>query len=172
MADALTVSLSCSLDWLFNEALDLSTVSDSHRFKWAKDWTDGTGTGNANLIWHYQGSIAAGSHAHDLIALPQTFYGTGATFNFDRIKALIIVNTSTTAGDDIYLDQTNTGDDWDTNAPWSSGTQLDIPADSFVFFADQYGSGWNPSSANSVINIDYDGAGTIIYKLIVIGLTA
>src|SRR5688572_4302932 len=99
MADTLAVDIKASLVWLFQDAIDLTVVSDSSKLEYAESLADGTAADQADKLWHDQRTVAAGANDDlDLTALVNTIFGSTVTINLVKVKALLIVNLSATAG--------------------------------------------------------------------------
>ncbi len=104
MADTLSTDVKASLAWLFQDQLDLSTVADTARLEYSRSLADGTGADQADKVWHDQRTVAASSNDDlDLTNLTSTIFGSTVTINFVKIKAILLINTSTTSGDELRL---------------------------------------------------------------------
>lgn len=88
-----TSTLSATLRWAQQDADDLSTTTDSQQLNHIATKTFGTGSGNANLIWH--DTLSAGATLTPA-SMPRTVFGVGGTFNFTTIKTVRIKNAQTT----------------------------------------------------------------------------
>lgn len=166
MADTLTLTVKTALDWLFNESLDLSTMSDSYKREYNVTWTEGTGTsGTASKLWHDQRQVAgSGSETLDLSALASTWYGKSVSYNFSYVTLIAIVNLNTTSADDLYIDPTI------SDAfiyPWSNATKVEIPADSFLIVTNHTDRWTVGTDVN--LKLANDSANAVDYKILIAG---
>src|SRR5690554_2219486 len=88
-ASTITIKLKGTLEG----STDLSSLVDTIERDYSKNFSNGTGAGQANIWWHDQRTIAAsGSENLDLAgSLTDVF---GATKTFTRIKAILIAASS------------------------------------------------------------------------------
>jgi len=172
MASELTATLEALFDWNFTEGLTLSTVMDSGKISYSKTLENGTGDNQADLIWHTEATIAAsGTDTYDLTALTTTLYGTALTITFVAVKAIMIVNKSTTAADDILIDATVVNA---FTAPFNAdaSTKIEIPADSTLVLSNAM-PGWTVTAGTGdILEIANDVANAITYDLIILGTSA
>jgi len=129
-------------------------------------WTDGSGANQANKQWSKTATLTATSATFDLSSLTGTF----GTVTFTKIKALILINTSTTDG--AMLTVGNAASNvW--SAPFGGSTQTVKvgPGSCLILSAmtAQSSGPWTVDSSNKNLKIDA-GAATITYKLILIGV--
>jgi len=97
MATSLTAKATLKLSSTYTNPLDLSTPVDSFLADWSKSFTNGTGTDQANLVWHDTRTLAGTSEDLDLNAsLTSTLVPGAVTVKFTNIKILAIRNNSTT----------------------------------------------------------------------------
>jgi hypothetical protein len=91
MADTLTAQIKASLNWLFQESLDLATVNDDARLEYDKSFADGTAADQADKIWHDSRTLASGaSDDLDLNALTNTIFGSTVTINMAKVKDTLL----------------------------------------------------------------------------------
>ena len=86
-----TSTLAVSLRWAQSEVGDLSTTTDSQQLTHSVSKTLGTGTGNANLVWHDTLSEDA---SIDPASLPRSVFGVGGEYNFSSLKTVRIKNAA------------------------------------------------------------------------------
>lgn len=171
MADTLAVNLKASVDWLFKESLDLSYVSDASSLVYAAAMADGTAVDTADKIWHDQlASIAAAATASlDLTALTNSMFGNTVTINFAKVKAILIVNLSTTTGEKLQIDTTVANGF--TSITGGATGKIEIGPDSACLIANKK-DGWATSGANKVLAIKNVGATAQTPKIVVVGTSA
>lgn len=129
-------------------------------------WTDGSGASQANKQWSKTATLTATSATFDLSGLTGTF----GTVTFTKIKALVLINTSTTDG--AMLTVGNAASNvW--AAPFGGSTQTVKvgPGSCLILSAmtAQSTGAWTVDSSNKNLKIDA-GSATITYKLILIGV--
>jgi hypothetical protein len=104
MADVLTLNATAKVSWTFQDALDLTTVSDNSNLNLSTDYTDGTSAGKADKIWSDKRTLAAaGNDDLDLTALTDTIFGATRTVTLVKLKGVFIYNPTSTAGDFLWL---------------------------------------------------------------------
>lgn len=171
MADTLTVNLKALFDWTLNEAEDLSTISDSSQIKYEKVFEDGISDNQVNHIWHFQHALAgSGTKTHDLTALDtQTVFGGSHVASFQKVKIIVIQNTNTTAGDDLYLDA-GASNAFITMFNGSTTAKVEIPSDSISVFSNRM-TGWAVTGGTGdIISITNDSANEVTYNIVVAGI--
>ena len=129
---------------------------------------DGRGEDQGNLLYFTSGSIAAsGSQAFDLIGSLTTAYGD--TVEFDRIKGLFVINTSTTNGSQINVVDTHgiysvAAGDGIKLIPGSNGN-------AFVYLFTPDATAWDctAGSADTITLNNVDSTNAATYQIAVIG---
>jgi hypothetical protein len=171
MADTLTAQIKASLHWLFQESLDLATVADDAKLEYDKSLADGVADDQADKVWHDSRTLnAAANDDLDLTALVHTIFGSTVTISFAKIKAILIVNTSTTAGDDLTVGGA-ASQEW---TAWvaAAGDKVRVPADSCLLISNRK-TGWTVTNgASDTLRITSAGANPITYKIAVLGTSA
>lgn len=171
MTEALSAEISASLLWLFQDTLGLTTIADSSRLEFDAQLSDGSGAGQANLVWHDLRTVAAGANDDLLLsALPQSIFGNTVNLDFAAVKGILIVNASTTTGDELLVGAAPTHA-W--SAPLGSATdKVRVPANSCLLLVNQ-NDGWTvtPGSADTlrIANLTGDD---IPYKIVIVGVHA
>ncbi len=172
MSDTLSLDIQASIQWLFEETLDLSTVSDHSKVDFLRSVSDGTADGQADKIWHDIRTVASGANDDlDLTSLSQTIHSSVITINLAKVKALFIVNTATAAGERLYLDSSVAGallGPFNGNAT----SRIEVPADSPLLLTNLI-AGWAVANGTSdVLRVTNDGTGNIDYKIVIVGTSA
>lgn len=170
MADALSAEIKASLTWLFQETLDLATVSDSSKLEYHQSLADGTGNNQADKIWHDTRTLSPGANDDlDLTALANTIFGSTVTINLVKVKAILIVNTAAAAGEDLVIGNGPTP----FLGPFGAGAHtLRCEADSCLLLANRV-DGWTVTNVTAdILRINNAGTGEITYKIAVVGTSA
>jgi hypothetical protein len=171
VADTLTVDLKASLHWLYQEGLDLSTVSDAARFEYAKTLVDGTSTDQADRLWHDQRTLSTGASENlDLTALASSLFGNSLTFSFVRVKALLIVNLATAANEDLAVGGAGSGANaWSAPFKGSADAKIAVPADSALLWVNKKNGWLVVDSSSDTLKIANDGSGSVSYRIAIVG---
>ncbi|MHC4179508.1 MAG: hypothetical protein ACYSWU_18505, partial [Planctomycetota bacterium] len=84
-----------SVGWNWNQG-----AVDNDRLDYAQRLLDGNGDNQAEAVWHAENQtlLDAGSTTLDLTGLTRTILGDTHTVTFLTVKALLVVNQSTTGG--------------------------------------------------------------------------
>ena len=171
MSDTLSVDAKASLEWLLQDVDDLTTISDTSKLAFKHSFTDGTAADEADVLWHDERTLSAAANDDlDLTALARTIFGGALTVTLSKVKALLIVNTHATAGEDLTLGAAA------TNAwvgPFGAATHtLDVSAESSVLLINRK-TGWTVSDGSSdVLRITNSGTGDITYRIAIIGTSS
>ncbi len=171
MAATLSTEVKASLAWLMQDAQGLTTVADASRLEYAAPLDNGAAADQADALWHDLRTLAASAN-DDLVlsALAQTLFESAVTVGFAAIKALLIVNTATTAGEELIVGAA-ASDPW--GAPFgATAHQVRVPAGACLLLVNTK-SGWTVSGGSAdVLRIANAGAGSIDYKIALVGVRA
>ena len=167
MATTLTTSLAFALATRFVTDNDLSDPADALSMDWSDTLANGTGTDQADLIFHDRRTLVATSEDFDLAATLLDVYGSAITFV--DVKGLFINNRNTTAGHTLSIG----GAAGTQFVSWVGAANDEVnigPNGLFVLWSpiDGYAVG---AGASDLLKIDA-GANTIIYDIVVIGTSA
>ena len=90
--------LKASLGWLNIQPLPLTNVTDSSSLAYDQSLSTGTGAGEADQIWGYSHYTLGASVTLNLVlsALDETVFGSNVQLNMKKIKAILLLNLSTT----------------------------------------------------------------------------
>ena len=172
MSDSVSLDIRAALNWLFQDTLDLATVSDSARVEYSQSLVDGTAADQADKIWHDQRTVAAGaSDDLDLTALVQAIFGGSLSLALAKVKALFIVNTSTTSGQDLKVGGSGANA---FAAPFDADddAKVLVPADSMLLLVNKK-SGWPVTNGSAdTLRINNPGAAAVTYKIVIVGTSA
>ena len=171
MPPVLSLDLRASLTWLLQDALDLSTITDVSKLEYAASLTSGIGSGQADRIWHDERTLAA-SAVDELVlsALESSVFGNDVEVALAKVKALLIVVTTTTAGTELTLGDA-AADAW--VGPFNSaGDRLKLGPDAALFLVDKQ-SGWSVGAGTSdVLKIANTGSVEATYRIVIVGTSA
>lgn len=169
MADTLSSEIKVSCGWILREALDLSTVVDSARLEYSRALADGSGADLASIVWHDQRSLAAsGNDDLDLAGgLSNTIFGTAVVASFTKIKAILIVNMSTSSGNSLRVG--GASNPFTPPFAGSSTAQVEIGADSALLLSSKK-DGWNVTAGSGdILRVSNPSLVTIVYKIAILG---
>jgi hypothetical protein len=141
---------------------------DNDRLDYAERLLDGNGDNQAEAVWHAENQtlLDATSTTFDLTSLTRTILGDTHTVTFLTVKALLIVNQSTSGGE--LLVGGATSDEW--SEPFGAdGDQVTVPLDSPFLLANRQ-AGWNVDDANKNLKLAATG-GDVSYSIAVVGTT-
>jgi hypothetical protein len=173
MADTLSVDLKASLTWLFSEGLDLSTVNDNAKLEYSQSTADGTGADQADKLWHDQRTVNAASNDDlDLTALVNSIFGTNVSISFAKVKAVLIVNASTTAGQLLRVGGAGAGQAFATPFNGSATAVVEVGADSCLMLVNKK-DGWTVTpTTGDILRVANAGGSAVTYKIAIIGTSA
>ena len=168
MADTLSVDIKASLEWLFQDVDSLTTISDTSKLIFKHSFSDGTAADQADLLWYDERTVATAANDDlDLTALTRSVFGSVLTVTFAKVKSLLIVNTATTAGEDLTIGAA-ASNAWAGPLGGSSHT-LRVPADSPVLMVNRK-TGWSVvDSSSDILRIANSGTADITYRIAIVG---
>ena len=171
MAESLSVDVKTSLAWLFQDVLELSTVTDVARLEYAAVLGGAPANEPVDLLWHDERAIAAGAD-DDLVLsdLAKTLFGQAVAFSFARVRALLIVNLATVAGHDLWIGGAS-AEAW--AAPFGTAAdRLLLPSDSCLSWVAKR-AGWEVEDGTSdTLRIANPGAAAVTYRIALVGESA
>jgi len=169
MSAALTVEAKVNLAWLWEEPLDLSTLVDSSQLEVKTALAAGDGPGEVDQLWHDTRTIVGESNDDlDLTALVQTIHGQAVSLGFSTIKAILIHNTSTVAGETLCVDSSVTNGLLTPFAN-SASSKLEIPPGSPLLLVNKL-EGWAVTpGTGDVLRITNLSEEEIAYQIVLVG---
>lgn len=172
MSDTLAVDVKASLAWLLSESLPLSTVIDHAALEYEQSLADGTAADQADVLWHDERSLAGSANDDlDLTDLAIAVFGGSLAVSFAKVKAILLVNTSTTSGDLLRVGGAGATA---FSAPFAGDDDavVEVGADSPLLLVNKK-DGWSvtPSTAH-VLRISNPGANAITYRMVIVGTSA
>ncbi|HEY2883106.1 MAG TPA: hypothetical protein VGJ15_11745, partial [Pirellulales bacterium] len=140
MSETLTSEIKASIGWLFQDQLDTGMVSDSSQLTFHQPLATGTGSSQADRIWHVARTLAAGAH-DDLVlsGLEWDLFDNSLAIELATVKAVLLINTATSDGENLAVGAAATH-------PWpgpfaATGNQLIVSADACLLLVNQQ-LGW------------------------------
>ena len=171
MSDELSLDIRGTLSWLRQESLPLSTVADAARLEYAVNLPDGDGEGEADALWHGEITLAAAAQQNlDLTNLAMTMFGDTISVALSAVKAILIVNTATDAGDELLIGGAGSGGDaW--AGPWNDDQDAKqvVPAGSTALWVNRL-AGWPVGGSTNTLRIKNNGAGSITARIVIAGV--
>ena len=152
-----------SIGWNWNDG-----AVDNDRLDYAEQLLDGNGENQAEAVWHSESqTLPSGeSTTLDLSALSRTVLGDVNTVTFLSVKALLVVNQSTSGGE--LLLGGAAADEW--SEPFGAdGDQVTVPLDSPLLLSNRQ-AGWDVDDANKNLKLAAAG-GEVTYSIAIVGTT-
>ncbi len=171
MTDTLAVDIKAQLSWLHEDVLALSTLTDAAKLSYSQGLSDGVDQDEADTLWHDQRTLAsAASEDLDLLALDSAAFGSAVAFGFAKVKALMLINLATVAGEDLLVGGAGAGGDaWSAPLDGDPDAKIVVPADSALLLVNRK-NGWDVASGVSqMLRVANAGAGSIDYKIAIVG---
>jgi len=141
---------------------------DNERLEYARQLLEGQGNGQAQAVWHLEEQSLAdgGSLTLDLTALQRTVLGSPHSLALSTVKAMMVVNSATTAGE-LLLGGAAADAWW---APFGSPADLlRVPPDSALLLVNRE-SGWPVDASNKNLKLTASGA-EVSYSIVLVGTT-
>ncbi len=166
MSTKLISAIHAELGWTWRDTVAQTTIVNSNRLRSLKDMADGTGADQADIVWHVeqQTLVVATSTTLDLENLAQSVFGNTISLSLAAVKAILIDNTSTTAG--YLLIGGAAADEW--YAPFAAaGDKVKVMAGGQLLLANP-GAGWSVAAGSTDLKIEAFTA-TVTYDIAVLG---
>jgi hypothetical protein len=161
LTDVLVGRVQTSLTWTRTDTQEVGTVTNRKTQAGTYNLTDGDGPGQADLVFADQRTIAAGQvETFDLLNLSQQALDVAVPFVFRQLRAIRIVNESTTAGRRLLVGV-------DPGRPTTVYAAEIGPGSEWI--AVNQTDAWRVTTANSVIRIANPNAASVTYSLYLIG---
>lgn len=161
LTDALTGQIRTSLSWSRADTQEVGSVTNRRTVNGTYTITDGDGPGEADLVFADARSIPANSiESFDLLNLTQQALGVTVPFTFRQLRAIRVVNTTTTAGRRLLVGV-------DPGRP-TVVYAVEVGPGSEWFSVNQTDS-WEVTEANSVIRIANPNGAAVTYELYLFG---
>ncbi len=139
----------------------------------ANKFTNGTGAGQADLVYAQPMSLAATTQTIDLTNLTDVINGSIIVNNFARVRLIAVVVDDTTAGHKLLVSR-GASNGW-TILPASTSAQAVEPNNGIFLLTDMQstgsGVGYVVGSSSKTILLD-SGANTVTFSLMIVGCSA
>lgn len=161
LTDALTGQIRTSLSWTRLDTQEVGSITNRRSVNGTYTITDGDGPGEADLVFADSRTIPANSiEDFDLLNLTQQALGVTVPFTFRQLRAIRVVNTTTTAGRRLLVGV-------DPGRP-TVVYAAEVGPGSEWFSVNQTDS-WEVTEANSVIRIANPNGDAVNYELYLFG---
>lgn len=173
MANTLSTTIDCSLRWaLASDTPTLSpNITDASRVDFSKSIANGTAVNLADLVWYDSRTLTAAANDDlDLTALTRTIFGTTVSVNMAKVKAIIVVVTTTTTAYRLRFDS-SVANGFTGHTGASATSKIEVGADSAYLGMNKV-DGWAVSGTTKILRINNPSAGTVAYKIAIIGTSA
>lgn len=161
LTDALTGTLRTSMQWSRLDTQEVGSITNRKSAANTYTITDGDGPGQADLVFADSRTIPANTvESFDLLNLTQQALGVTVPFTFRQLRAIRVVNTTTTAGRRLLVGV-------DPGRP-TVVYAAEVGPGSEWFSVNQTDS-WEVTEANSVIRIANPNAAAVTYELYLFG---
>lgn len=167
MTTTLRSTIGAQLGWTWRDKIGTSLVSDSSRLQFSRDLADGSDAYQADAIWHAEDQVlAAGQSAtFELDMLQQSLFGDVITIPLVTVKAILIVNKSSAAGNCLLVGGAG-GDEW--HGPFGApGDTVRVMPDSPLVLASTR-DGWAVNPSNRRLKIAAVG-GAATFDVAILG---
>ena len=165
MTDALNALVRLAITGVYTKDMDLADPKDTLSKTIEQAFTYGTGSGQANILFHDQRQLAdAASEDLDLYGSLANAFGT--TLNFAKVKALIIKNLSSTQTLSVGGAAATQFSNWVANV----NDIVVLPPGSFLCLVNP--AGYAVTSILDLLKIANSAGAVCDYEIIIIGNTA
>lgn len=161
LTDALTGTLRTSMQWARLDTQEVGSITNRKTATSTYTLADGDGPGQADLIFADARTIPANTiESFDLLNLTQQALGVTVPFTFRQLRAIRVVNASTTAGRRLLVGV-------DPGRP-TAVYAAEVGPGSEWFSVNQTDS-WEVTEANSVVRIANPNGASVNYELYLFG---
>ena len=167
MTTTLRSTIAAQLGWTWHDQLGTCLITDSNRLDFSRDLADGSGSHQADAVWHAQDQTLEAGHSTtlDLDMLQQSLFGDLITIPLATVKAILVVNKNTTESGYLLVGGAD-ADEWD--APFgAAGDTVKVMPGSPLLLANA-GDGWPVEAGESALKIAAVGAG-VTFDVAVLG---
>lgn len=152
---------------LANTLSDNSLVRDGLSVNDKKSYSNGAGSTQAQLIFHTQRTLAtATAETLDLTTLTGALGATFGTYAFTKVRAIIVILTTTNAG---YRLELGAADADQFVGPLKTTDDIVVVGAGSRFMAESAIDGWTVDATHKALKINNPSGGSCTYRLIVIG---
>ena len=147
----------------------VSTPTVSPQISQTITFTNGTGSNQGNLLYYNQRTVTGAAETIDLTTLTDVY---GTTLSWAKVKAIILINTATTAGYILTVGAA-ASNAWVGGSTANAGPLVDttdkvvIGSGGVMYFSSPV-DGFSVSGTSKNLKVD-PGANTITYTLAILG---
>ena len=168
----LASEIKASINWLFQEPLALTTVGDASQLSYDDQLSNGSAADQADTIWSDQRTVAASGHDDlDLTNLTHTLFGSTLTIDLASVKAILLINTSTTSNDRLRLGFGPVANACTAPFGGSATSKVEIGADSALLLSSKK-DGWTVDSTHKILRVVNPSADSITYSIVILGTSS
>jgi hypothetical protein len=167
---ALSTKLSAAISATLTGAGDLGTPTVALPLSFARDWTTGTASGQADLAWGDTNTLAASANTD--IDLAGSLTGPlGGTVTFARVKAIIVVADAANTNSVVLGNAASNG----FTGPFGAATHtVAVPPGGMLMLVAPGTTAWPvTASTGDLLRVANSGAGSsVTYQILIIGASA
>jgi hypothetical protein len=166
MAETFAASLTVKGGWTWKAAT--GWPQDVDNIEYSKSWADGYSTNQGEAKWTTEDAtlLNGNSTTLDLTNMTRTFFGDTLAVTFLTIRAILVINKSTTGGQLIVGGAAS--NEWH-ECFGAAGDQQTVPLDG-VWASSNPRCGWEVDDNNKNLKIAASG-GNVTYSMLIIGTT-
>jgi len=167
MAISLRSTILAQIGWTWNDQENDVTMTDSNKLVSSQELSSGTGTNQADCVWHEESQVLAigESTTWELDALTKSFFGDTITIQLLTIKAILILNKTATSGGTLVVGGASSNQ-W-YSAFNAADNKVKIEAGGLLLMSNP-GDGWAVSAGSTDLKIESTG-GNVTYDVAIIG---
>jgi hypothetical protein len=170
MTTTLRSKIDVQLGWTWRDRVGPFVLTDDNRLVLTKDLSDGSGSGQADVVWHAAGQIlvAGQSTTLELAALVQSVFNDTILIALACVKAILIVNRNA-AGNAFLLVGGSGVDEWSAPFGMLGDTIKVMPASPLVLA--NLADGWIVEAGFETLQLEAVG-GDVAYDIAILGTAA
>jgi len=168
MVRSLTATVKSKVVWTFQETGAVADTKQAKDYEHETSLANGDSAEEAEEMFQAEYTVTSGSPNQDVdLATVTNIFGDAV--DFDNVRAVQIVNKSTTAGDTLKVGPQGVANGWDVPFDGDNdGVILCGPKGKLVL--DNPVDGYAVNSGSKVLRVSYDGtSGSITFDLVMFG---
>ncbi len=168
--DTLTGAITLQADWTLGAVGDLSTLSETSSLAHIVSLLTGVNANEINTLFHDSRSLATTvDESLNLDALTQDArYAGSMDIEFTKIRALLIINTTSTEGEDLVIDS-SFANSW-LGMVGNATSKIEIPSGGMYAWVDTLVGGAITAATADIIRVENQGTGTVTYDIVLMGI--